>query len=288
MKILITGSNGQLGNEIKVLAPEYSDYEFIYTDINELDISNEDEVNKFFGHHKPSVVVNCAAYTAVDKAETDKDTAFLINATASGILARAAANINAFIVHVSTDYVYDGHNYQPYTETDALNPLSVYGKSKLAGEDEVKQAGGNAVIIRTSWLYSAFGNNFVKTMMKYGRERGLMNVVFDQTGTPTYARDLAKVILDILPQALKEDGVAIYHYSNEGVTSWYDFAKTIYEMSNITCRVNPIPTKDYPLPATRPFYSVLNKAKIKQKFGIEIPYWRESVKDCIERLNKIV
>jgi len=288
MKILITGSNGQLGNEIRELAPEYSDYEFIYTDINELDISNEDEVNKFFGHHNPSVVINCAAYTAVDKAETDKDTAFLINAIASGILARAAANINAFIVHVSTDYVYDGHNYQPYTENDALNPISIYGKSKSAGEDEVKKAGGKAVIIRTSWLYSAFGNNFVKTMMKYGRERELMNVVFDQTGTPTYARDLAKVILDILPQAMKEHGVAIYHYSNEGVTSWYDFAKTIYEMSNITCRVNAIPTKDYPLPATRPFYSVLNKAKIKQKFGIEIPYWRDSVKECIERLNKIV
>ena len=284
MKILITGSNGQLGNEIKELAPHYSHFEFLYTDVNELDITNAADVTWFFEFHNPDVIINCAAYTAVDKAESDEETAFLVNATASEILARAAADAGAFMVHISTDYVYDGRNFRPYVETDKISPASVYGKSKLAGEEAVKQAGGKAVIIRTSWLYSAFGNNFVKTMMKYGKERDSMNVVFDQTGTPTYAHDLAKVILDILPVAMTNEDIEVYHYSNEGVASWFDFAKAIHQLADITCQVKPIPTSDYPLPAERPFYSVLDKAKIKKKFGIEIPYWRDSVKDCIERL----
>lgn len=287
MKILITGANGQLGNEIKELAPAYSHYEFIYTDVNELDITNATRVNAFFEQHNPDVIINCAAYTAVDKAETDKETAFLVNATASGILAQAATDTGAFMVHVSTDYVYNGRNFSPYHETDPVNPVSVYGKSKLAGEIAVQKADGKAMIIRTSWLYSAFGNNFIKTMIKYGKERDSLNVVFDQIGTPTYARDLANTILHILPVAMTAEDIEVYHYSNEGVASWYDFARAIHEIAEIKCQVNPIPTKEYPLPAERPFYSVLDKGKIKKKFVIEIPYWRDSVKACIERLEKV-
>ena len=286
MKVLITGSNGQLGNEIKEFASVYPHYDFLYTDVNELDIANAADVNQYFKIHKPDVIINCAAYTAVDKAETDEANAFLINATASGILAHAAAITGTFMVHISTDYVYDGRNFQPYVETDTVNPVSVYGKSKLAGEKEVQETGAKAFIIRTSWLYSAFGNNFIKTMMKYGRERESLNVVFDQIGTPTYAHDLAKAILEMLPQAIKAKNIEVYHYSNEGVASWYDFAKAVHQFANITCQVSPIPTKDYPLPAERPFYSVLDKSKIKKHFSIEIPYWRDSVKACIKRLEK--
>jgi dTDP-4-dehydrorhamnose reductase len=285
MRILITGSNGQLGNEIRELAGSYPHYHFQYTDVAELDIADAVKISQYFSTHNPDVIINCAAYTAVDKAETDKDLAYLVNAVAPGNLAFAAEQSGAFMVHVSTDYVYSGKNYCPYSETDPTNPVSVYAKSKAAGEDAVKKSGANALIIRTSWLYSAFGNNFVKTMMKYGAERGKLNVVFDQIGSPTYAHDLAKTILDILPIAMSQGGTKIYHYSNEGVASWYDFAKAIIEISGIDCKINPIPTKDYPLPAERPFYSVLDKAKIKKDFAIEIPYWRDSVKLCIQRLK---
>ena len=285
MNILITGANGQLGNEIRELAPEYPQFDFRYTDIAELDITNATDVDAYFGLHRPDAIINCAAYTAVDKAETDAETAFLVNATASGNLARAARANGCFVVHVSTDYVYDGRNYRPYTETDAVNPVSVYGKSKLAGEQQVLQSGARAIVIRTSWLYSAFGNNFVKTMIKYGRERDALNVVFDQAGTPTYARDLAIAILDILPKAVVSGNTGIFHYSNEGVTSWYDFAKAIHELAGISCNVNPISTKDYPTPAQRPFFSVLDKSLIRKSFAIEIPYWRDSLKDCIKRLE---
>lgn len=285
MKILITGANGQLGNEIRELAPEYPQFDFRYTDIAELDITNAAEVDAYFGLHRPEAIINCAAYTAVDKAETDAETAFLVNATAAGNLARAAHANGCFVVHVSTDYVYDGRNYRPYTETDAVNPVSVYGKSKLAGEDQVLQSGARAIVIRTSWLYSAFGNNFVKTMIKYGRERDALNVVFDQAGTPTYAHDLAKAILDLLPQAIASGNTGIFHYSNEGVTSWYDFAKAIHELAGISCSVSPIATKDYPTPAQRPFFSVLDKSLIRKSFAIEIPYWRDSLKDCIKRME---
>jgi len=285
MKILITGSNGQLGSEIRELASAYTLYEFLYTDVAELDITDEEEVNYFFELHSPDVVINCAAYTAVDKAETDEETAFRVNALATGNLARAASDSGAFMVHISTDYVYDGENFRPYIETDLINPVSVYAKSKAAGEEAVQLAGGKAIIIRTSWLYSAFGNNFIKTMMKYGKERDALNVVFDQVGTPTYAHDLAKAILDIIPMAMIDERIEVYHYSNEGVASWYDFAKAIHQIANITCRVNPIPTRDYPLPAKRPFYSVLDKSKIKKRFAVGIPYWRDSVKSCIDRLQ---
>ena len=285
MKILITGSNGQLGNEIRELAGGYKHYKFLYTDINELNITNSDKVKDFFLLHNPDAIINCAAYTAVDKAEKEAETAYLVNALAVENLANAAAQSGAFIVHISTDYVYSGKNFTPYVETDTLNPVSVYAQSKTAGEEAVKRSGANSIIIRTSWLYSAFGNNFIKTMMKYGAERDVLNVVFDQVGTPTYARDLAKCILDILPLAMGTKSEEVYHYSNEGVASWYDFAKAIIEISGIECLINPIPTKEYPLPAERPFYSVLDKSKIKKDFAIQIPYWRDSVKLCIQRLK---
>ncbi len=284
MKILITGSNGQLGSEIRELESAYTHYEFLYTDIAELDITDAEKVNEYFEFHSPDAVINCAAYTAVDKAETDEETAFLVNAKATGNLALAASNSGAFMVHVSTDYVYDGNSFHPYIETDRINPASVYGKSKVAGEEAIKQAAAKAIIIRTSWLYSAFGNNFVKTMIKYGKERDSLNVVFDQIGSPTYALDLAKAILDIVPLAMAAEEIEIYHYSNEGVASWYDFAKAIHQFANISCQVNPIRTEDYLLPADRPHYSVLDKSKIRKKFAIEIPYWRDSVKHCIDRL----
>ena len=286
MKILVTGSNGQLGNEIRVLAADYPDYEFIYTDIGELDITDPNKVELYCVTNKPNAIINCAAYTAVDKAETDESTAFLINAIAVENLSRSAAAVNALMVHVSTDYVFDGNTWIPYNETDKTNPQSVYGNSKLAGEEAVLKYAGKGIILRTSWLYSAFGNNFVKTMIKYGTERDELKVVFDQVGTPTYARDLAKAILDIIPARIDQAGVDLFHYSNEGVASWFDFAQIVITLSGITCQVTPILTKDYPASAAvRPFFSVLNKLKIKETFSITIPYWSDSVKDCLRRLK---
>jgi dTDP-4-dehydrorhamnose reductase len=273
-----------MGNEIKALAEAYPLYQFLYSDADTLDITSEEQVNAYFARYSPDVVINCAAYTAVDKAESDAENAYKVNALAPGLLANAAADSGAFMVHISTDYVFDGKNYKPYNETDTTNPVSVYARTKAAGEDAVRQAKGKAIIIRTSWLYSAFGNNFVKTMLKYGAERESLNVVFDQTGTPTYARDLAKTILDILPLAMAVESIETYHYSNEGTGSWYDFALYVMQIAGLPCKINPIVTRDYPLPAERPFYSVLDKSRIKKKFGIEIPYWRDSVQHCIQRL----
>lgn len=285
MKILVTGSNGQLGNEIKELSHEYPHLRFIYTDEKELDITNEDQVDEFLTVHKPDVIINCAAYTAVDRAESEEDTALLINSAAARFLAKASAKHNALLVHISTDYVFDGKAYMPYTELNETNPLSAYGRTKLSGELAVHEYAEKAIIIRTSWLYSEFGNNFVKTIIKYSRERVLLNIVYDQIGTPTYARDLAKTILEILPTAIKTSGVEVFHYSNEGVASWYDFAKAIVEYSGIECKLNPINSSNYPQAATRPFYSVLDKSKIKERFSLEIPYWRDSLKECIHRLE---
>ena len=279
--LLITGSNGQLGSEIKVLSKYYPDYNFIFTDVDELNITDYQSLDKFFGEHKIDFVINCAAYTAVDKAEQDEVMARFINVNAVKYLSQITKKHNAFLVHVSTDYVFDGKNYRPYVETDPINPVSSYGRSKADGEKEVLQHADKAIIVRTSWLYSSFGNNFIKTILKYGKERGKLNVVFDQIGTPTYAYDLAKAILDILPNLKTKNTIDIYHYSNEGVTSWYDFAKEIIDLSEIDCVINAIETKDYPLPATRPQYSILNKSKIKQEFNITIPYWRDSLKTCL-------
>ncbi len=284
MKILVTGSKGQLGNEIRVLARDYPDFDFIYTDVDELDITDQLKVEAFFVANKPQVIINCAAYTAVDRAESDEATAYLINATAVENLAKSSAAIGALIVQISTDYVFDGKSYLPYNESDETNPLSAYGRTKLAGENAVFQYASKGLILRTSWLYSAFGNNFVKTMTKYGIEREELKVVYDQVGTPTYARDLAKAILDIIPSAIHHSGTDLFHYSNEGVASWYDFTKFIITFSGISCEIKPILTKDYPSPTIRPCFSVLSKSKIKDTYKIKIPYWSDSVKDCIQRL----
>jgi dTDP-4-dehydrorhamnose reductase len=285
MKILVTGSNGQLGNEIRMLIPAYPAFEFMMTDLAELDITNELDIDAIVSGYQPDVIINCAAYTAVDKAEQEEKTAFLINSTAVGNLSRVASKHHALLVHISTDYVFDGQGYRPYLEEDPTNPVSMYAKSKHAGEQHIQSYASRALIIRTSWLYSEFGHNFVKTIMKYGKERGQLKVVFDQVGTPTYARDLAKVILDVLDRGYNAAGVEIFHYSNEGVTSWYDFAKAIVEFGGITCSITPIETRDYPLPAARPFYSVFNKSKIKQRFQVEIPYWRDSLNECMARIS---
>ncbi|HZK95155.1 MAG TPA: dTDP-4-dehydrorhamnose reductase [Prolixibacteraceae bacterium] len=285
MRILVTGSKGQLGNEIHVLAEDYPDFDFIYADVDELDITDQLKVEAFFVVNKPQVIINCAAYTAVDKAESDEVTSYLINATAVENLAKSAAMIGALIVQISTDYVFDGKSYLPYSEMDETNPQSAYGRTKLAGENAVFKFASKGLILRTSWLYSAFGNNFVKTMTKYGIEREELNVVYDQVGTPTYARDLAKAILDIIPSAIQHSGTELFHYSNEGVASWYDFAKIVMSFSGINCNIKPIRTKDYPLPAPRPAFSVLSKSKIKDIYKIKIPYWSDSVKECIQRLG---
>ena len=281
--ILITGSNGQLGNEMQQAAIRYPAFNYIYTDIDELDICDKMELEKFVKENKVDVIVNCAAYTAVDKAEDDIELCYKINADAVRNIAEVANENGLKVIHVSTDYVFDGTNYKPYTEDEKVCPSTVYGKSKLAGEDALMSGCSEWVILRTSWLYSGFGNNFVKTMLKLGRERDSLNVIFDQVGTPTYAADLADSILQILIHDTFVPG--IYHYSNEGVCSWYDFTKTIHRLANIHCNVQPIETKDYPARTPRPHYSVLNKSHIKLIYGLKIPHWEESLERCIKYLN---
>ena len=285
MNILITGANGQLGSEIKELASSFPNWCFIYTDVDELDITNINDLEKFFKDNLIDVVINCAAYTAVDKAESEEEKAALINITASKNLAIVSDKNKSLLIHISTDFIFDGSSSVPYKEKDKPGPLSVYGMTKLEGEREIIKNSNKHVIIRTGWLYSSFGSNFVKNIRRLASERGRLNMIYDQTGSPTYARDLARTILEILPK-FKDRYREIYHYSNEGVTSWYDFAKAICEFSKIECDIYPIETKDYPTPAVRPHYSVLNKNKIKKDFGIIIPYWRDSLKECIGRLGK--
>jgi len=291
MNILVTGAYGQLGNEIAQLAGTFPHWNFLFTDADTLDITSQTAVEYYFGIHKPAFVVNCAAYTAVDKAETDVENAAKVNATAPKILAKNARSISAKLIHVSTDYVFDGTACTPYPEDQVVNPQNVYGETKLQGELNCMAANPETVVIRTSWLYSTFGNNFVKTMLRLGGERSQLNVVFDQVGTPTYAADLASAILQIISvSAENQDSFVpgIYHYSNEGVASWYDFATSIFEISGLKCHVIPVLSDKFPTPAKRPNYSVLNKSKIKNTFGIEIPYWKESLKTCIDRLENIL
>ncbi len=288
MKILITGGYGQLGNELKELAEQKSEWKFIFTDVDTLDITNEPAVSSCFQENRPDFIVNCAAYTAVDRAETDEELARKINAEAPGILARVAKNNGAKVIHVSTDYVFNGESFHPYKEDDPVAPTGVYGETKLEGEKQCLAENSESVIIRTSWLYSSFGNNFVKTMMRLGAERDSLNVIFDQIGTPTYAADLAKAILDVIAVSEYAPGdfvPGIYHYSNEGVASWYDFATAVFKMAKINCKAAPILTKDYPTAAKRPHYSVLNKSKIKNTFGVTIPYWRDSLELCIQKIK---
>jgi len=282
MNILVTGSNGQLGNEIRKLAGQFNSYKFFFTDVAELDITNPDAVETYVNQNQVNCIINAAAYTAVDKAEEQPDVANLINGEAVGNLAIAAKAADALLVHVSTDYVFDGTAHQPIYESATPNPVSAYAVSKFLGEQELLQNAGKGVVVRTSWLYSEFGNNFVKSMIKYGRERDELNVVFDQVGTPTYAADLAVLILNLIPEWIKLEKPEIFHFSNDGVASWYDFAVAIHEFAKVDCRVNAIETKDYPLLAQRPFYSLMSKDKIKKAYNLQLPHWRESLKKCVE------
>jgi dTDP-4-dehydrorhamnose reductase len=287
MKILVTGANGQLGSEIRALASSYANFNFFFADVVEVDICDYKALKKYVLDNGIQAVINCAAYTAVDNAEADVIAATNINVSGVGNLVAVIGEVNGKLIHISTDYVFDGNQYKPYIEEDKVNPTSVYGKTKLAGEQKVLNASVNGIVIRTSWLYSSFGNNFVKTMMRLGNEREVLGVVFDQVGTPTYAKDLAVVCLNILfkKEQINQYG-NLYHYSNEGVASWYDFSLAIMQLANIDCKVKPIETKEYPTPAKRPFYSVLNKSKIKSDFQIEIPFWRDSLNSCIRKLQK--
>lgn len=284
MNILITGSNGQLGSEFRDLEGSYPKYRFFFTDINELDVTNVDKVNKYLRDNKIECVVNCAGFTQVDKAEDARAQAILLNSTATKNIAEATAILGAMMIHISTDYVFDGKNHKPYTENDTANPKSTYGKSKLDGEIEVMFNAKRAIIIRTSWLYSSHGHNFVKTILEKGKAENELRVVFDQIGTPTYARDLAKAIMSIIPKVPSKIRGEIYNFSNEGVASWYDFACAIAEIKGLKCKIVPVLSKDYQQAAQRPHYSVLNKSHIKKDFGIEIPYWRDSLKDCLAKL----
>lgn len=281
--ILITGANGQLGNEMRIVAANQGYATYHFTDVAELDICDEEAIDRFVVDHDIDCIVNCAAYTNVNKAEEDAILCDKLNHLAPANLARIAAKHGAALIHISTDYVFNGEHYTPYTENDATCPNSVYGSTKLAGEEAIMALCPTAVIIRTAWLYSTFGNNFVKTMLRLGSERTELGVVFDQVGTPTYAHDLACAIQQII---IKGTVPGIYHYSNEGVCSWYDFTKAIFDLGGITtCTLKPLHTNEYPTPAARPHYSVLDKTKIKQTYGIEVPYWMDSLRNCIKQLE---
>ena len=282
MTILITGCNGQLGNEMQLLEKNYHEYKFFNTDVAELDITDQAAIDRFVSDNCIDGIVNCAAFTAVDKAETSKELCTALNTVAPAYLAAAVEKRGGWIIQISTDYVFNGKGHVPYKEDDTPSPDSVYGSTKLAGELGVEKFCQRAMIIRTAWLYSTFGNNFVKTMIRLGRERTELGVIFDQIGTPTYAADLAQAIMTAITKG-KQPGV--YHFSNEGVISWYDFTKAIHRIAGITtCHVKPLHTSEYPTPANRPAYSVLDKTKIKQTYGIEIPYWEESLEKCIKNL----
>lgn len=284
MKILVTGCNGQLGKEMHTILEEKLPGKTTYTDIEQLDLTDAEAVKTFVIDNEFSHIVNCAAYTAVDRAEEDKALCSKINVDAVCNLANAASAIGAKILHVSTDYVFDGKAFRPYLESDKVNPVSQYGTTKRQGETALIALAPDSIIVRTAWLYSPYGNNFVKTMLRLGKERDELKVVSDQIGTPTYAADLATAIYKILISHQWVPG--IYHYTNSGVASWYDFTKAIHRISGITgCNVKPIPTEDYPTAAVRPSYSVLNTSKIKATFSVETPYWMDSLEKCIEILN---
>lgn len=285
MNILVTGANGQLGCEMRRLGA-VSPNNYIFTDVAELDITNADAVMYVAKHYSIDAIINCAAYTNVDKAESDEATAELINATAVANLAAAMKEVGGTLFHVSTDYVFGSEGNTPRTEDMPLNPLGVYGKTKLHGEQAILESGCKALIFRTAWLYSEFGNNFLKTMLRLTAEKEQLNVVFDQVGSPTYAGDLALAIFSIIEAGVYEGNEGIYHFSNEGVCSWYDFAVEIAAVAgNTGCRINPCHSSEFPSPVTRPPYSVLDKTKIKATFDIDIPHWRESMEYCIKRIK---
>lgn len=290
-KFLITGAAGQLGKCLQDISSKYPKHHFLFTDTQELDITDTESVTAFFAKEKPDYCINCAAYTAVDKAEEEEKKAFEINEMGVALLAKACHVHDTLLFHISTDFVFEGTAHQPIPETDVAKPLSTYGKSKLGGELAVHDHCLNHIILRTSWLYSPFGKNFVKTMQALGSERAALRVVADQVGTPTYAGDLAEHVMEISMQL--EDGKisiekarGLYHYSNEGVASWYDLAVAVIELGKLPAKVYPILTKDYPTPARRPHYSLMDKSKFRDTFGLELPHWRESLKVCFSMLNQ--
>ena len=287
-KILVTGANGQLGMELRDLSPRFPQFEFVFVSREELPVDNFSALKDFFRRHLPQFFINCAAYTKVDAAESHKEEAFLINAKAVSVIADLCRQNETKLIHISTDYVFDGSGTEPYDEESPTNPVSVYGASKLAGEHHAMEMDPGTIIIRTSWVYSSYGNNFVNTMLRLMKERTEINVVKDQVGSPTYAADLAEAILHIiancqLPIANWFPG--IYNFSNDGVISWYDFAVAIKELTESQCKINPIPTSQYPTPAKRPMYSVLDKTKIQETFNIELKNWRDSLATCLHRIN---
>lgn len=290
MRVLITGSKGQLGSEIRELETNFKKLDLIFKDLPALDICNFNLLQSFIVDNNINAVINCAAYTDVDKAEQNAEIAEEVNSKGVLNLVNALKSVNGKLIHISTDYVFNGDHFIPYNESDSVSPIGVYANTKRNGELAVINSDIDAIVIRTSWLYSAYGNNFVKTMLRLGRERDELGVIFDQVGSPTNASDLAKTCLDILAYS-KEANINskgnLYHFSNEGVASWYDFSIAIMTLGKVNCHVKPIETKDYPTPAKRPHYSVLNKSKIKTDFAIDIPYWRDSLAICISKLNKL-
>lgn len=290
-KIVVTGANGQVGEELHKLAKSYTSFEFIFTTREQLALDNPAEIREYISNSKPDYLINCAAYTAVDKAESEKELVYAINAEAPKEMALACESNNIQLIHISTDYVFDGKGNSPYKEDDVTDPVNLYGDSKLEGEKNIRQHNPSAIIIRTAWVYSEFGKNFVKTMLRLMAEKDQVNVVSDQRGAPTYAADLAEAIMNIISKLETNDHRApgyegIYHFSNEGNISWYDFAVAIKELSGSNCVVNPIPTSQFPTPAKRPFYSVLDKTKIQNRFGIEIKDWKQSLATCIARIKQ--
>lgn len=285
MKVLVTGANGQLGREILALASEFPNLTLIPVDRSVLNIADADEVTRFSENTTFDYCLNCAAYTAVDKAEQERDLAFAINAQGATHLAKACMAKGAQLIHFSSDYVYHNQENRPLRETDATTPQGVYAASKLEGDVQVLAADPSALVFRTSWVYSSFGNNFVKTMLRLGAERGALRVVCDQIGTPTYARDIARMSLQLIQSGKAKEQAGIFNYSNEGVCSWYDFAQAIFELSAVKCKVDAIPSTAYPTPAARPAYSVLDKGKFKAAFDLEISYWRESLRECLNLLG---
>ena len=284
MRILVTGANGQLGRELQALAPAFPQFDFLFFDRATLSIADPDAINTFFARERPAYCINCAAYTAVDKAESEKESAFLINGDAVGYIATACRNTGARLIHISTDYVFDGLSETPLREEDPTNPINTYGASKLEGERQALQHyPEGTLIIRTSWVYSEFGNNFVRTMIRLMKERPSINVVSDQIGSPTYAADLAAAILHILTAPSFIPG--LYNYSNEGRISWYEFALAIRELIGSTCEVNPIPTAQYPTPAKRPRFSLLDKSLISATYHLAIPEWQPSLVTCIGKMH---
>lgn len=282
-KILVTGCNGQLGSSLRREFDNDPDIEAVYTDYDSLDITDREAVEKYIGENHFDIIVNCAAYTAVDKAETDAILAAALNTGAVGNLAEAAVKSGAKVIHISTDYVFSGQSFRPYEENDEPYPQGIYGRTKLEGEALLTSFCQNAMIIRTAWLYSEFGKNFVKTMLQLAETRPEINVVADQIGSPTYAGDLAEAIHSVISSDKWVPG--IYHYTDEGVASWYDFTKAIFEITGNSVKVNPIPTSAYPTPARRPLYSVLSKTKIKNTYGLDIPYWRDSLRKCLDAIK---